>query len=87
VIHESSHMDFSQIVVLVALILRTRWELSLEFNHPSISPFAILKPLLTASACPSSGSDTHFILSLYFLSISTVLSVEPPSITIYSIFG
>src|SRR5918993_1152290 len=53
-----------------------------------MSPLARLNPFISASVCPSSGSLTQYVSwSEYFSMMSTVPSVEPPSIMKYSRLG
>ena len=52
------------------------------------SPVELSMPLLRASYMPLSDSDMNTeMLSLYLFTISIVPSLDPPSTTIYSIFG
>ena len=53
-----------------------------------MSPFASANPLRRASPCPSSASLTQYDIDDWCLwMISTVRSVDPPSITMYSTCG
>src|SRR5258706_7493023 len=61
---------------------------SSALNQATMSPVALRKPLLIASAWPPSGSLTHQAIHGWYLRMtSTVSSVEPPSTTINSRSG
>jgi hypothetical protein len=62
--------------------------MSSELSQARISPVALLNPLLIACACPSSGSLTEYASRCsYFVMISTLPSLLPPSTMMYSRLG
>ena len=60
--------------------------MSLVSRNPKTSPLANFIPLLRVYYMTLSGSDTYFITELADLIICIVLSFEPPSIIMCSMF-
>ena len=60
---------------------------SSELSQATIDPFAWRNPLLIASDCPASASETNVSRPAYSEAIRAVSSVDPPSRMMYSTRG
>ena len=67
-------------IILRAFFLKVSPEFTIQINSPLLN----FMPLLNASYMPLSFSLTIFIFFLYLFILSSVLSVDLPSIKIYS---